>query len=55
MHLITVIDPIDKQDIDVSSQGWCVISVLGCLCVYQTGSKITMMVTTPNDLDSSTC
>ena len=45
----------NKQDIDVSSRDGCVIFVLGCLCVYQTRSKITMTVTTPNDLDSSTC
>jgi hypothetical protein len=43
-----------KQDIDVSSRGGCVISVLSCLCAYQNRPKITMTVTTPNGSGSST-
>ena len=44
-----------KQDIDVSSRGGCVISVLTCLWAYQNNRlKITTMVTTANGSDSST-
>ena len=42
-----------KQDIDVSSRGGCVISVLSCLCAHQNRPKI--MVATPSGLNNSTC
>jgi len=43
-----------NQDIDISSRGGCIISVLSCLCAYQNRPEITMTVTTPNGSDSST-